>query len=236
MLMRSDVIYTLWTTYPKWSPIVLKVILNVFISASKYVGEKNGIISKTNCSSIEQRFKKLGDGLLSKIGNNKHTFPLFDNDFLASSNQIKLKSTDYIFPIKQDDMCDYNPLCFISSVMMLDNINMNIFTQSTKNTTEADQEHLFSRSKDDAIQLYKVSMEDFTCKTTVSDTKMTLRSHHYVGTEIWRKYLNGITLIESTQADLEKKVDEFINQKIDFNTTNIIKSDIQPVPNVPKES
>ena len=152
----------LWTTYPKWSPIVQKVILNVFIIASKCVKKNQCFNFETNCSSIKQRFKKLGDGLLSKIGKNKHTFPIFDNDFLASSNQIKLKSTDYIYPIKKDDICDYNPLCFMSSGIMLDDIIMNIFTQSTKNSTEADQEHLFSRSKDDAIQLYKGSMQDFT--------------------------------------------------------------------------
>ena len=124
----------------------------------------------------------------------------------------------------------------MSSGMILDNIVMNIFTQSTKNTTEADQENLFSISKDYAIQFYKGSMQDFTWKTKIDDTKRTLRSHHYIGIEIWRKYLNGITLIESTQADLEKKVDEFINHKIDFNTTHIIKSDIQPVTNIPEEA
>ena len=164
--------------------------------------KNNGLIFKINCSSIEHRFKKLGDGLLKKIGKNKHKFPIFDNDFLSSSNQIELKSTDFIFPIKQDDICDYNPLCFMSSGMMLDDIIMNIFTQSTKNTTKADQEHLFSRSKDDAIQMYKGSMQDFTWKTTIADTKRTLRSHHYIHIEIWRKYMNGITLIEITQADL----------------------------------
>ena len=94
--------------------------------------ETNGLIFETNCSSIKQRFKKLWDDLLSKREKNKHTCPIFDNDFLASSNQMKLKSTDYIFPIKQDDICYYNPLCFMSSVIMLDDIIMNIFTQSTK--------------------------------------------------------------------------------------------------------
>ena len=54
----------------------------------------NGLIFETTCSSIKQRLNKLGDGLLSKIGKNKHTCPIFDNDFLASSNQIKLKSND----------------------------------------------------------------------------------------------------------------------------------------------
>ena len=125
----------------------------------------NGLIFKTNCSSIEQRFKKLGDSLLSKIGRNKQKFPIFDNDFLSSSNQIKLKSTGFIFPIKQDDICDYNPLCFMSSVMMLDDIIMNIFTKITKNTNKANQEHYFSRTKDGVIQLYKGSMQHFRWKT-----------------------------------------------------------------------
>ena len=165
---------------------------------------------------------KLGDGLLRKRGKNKHTCPIFDNDFLASSNQIKLKSTDYIFPIKQDDICDYNPLCFMSSGMMLDDIIMNIFTQSTKKSTAAHQEHFFSRFKDDAIQLYKGYMQDFTWKTTIADTKRTLRSHHYIGIEKLRKYLSGILYIENIKES-------------DFNNTHIIKSNILPVSNVPEE-
>ena len=56
--------------------------------------ETNGLIFEINCTSIRHRFKKLGDGLLSKRGKNKHTCPIFDNDFLASSDQTKMKSTD----------------------------------------------------------------------------------------------------------------------------------------------
>ena len=94
--------------------------------------QNNGLIFATNCSSIKHRFMKLGYGLLWKSGKNNHTCPIFDNYCIASSNQMKLCNTDYIFPIKQDDICDYNPLCFMSSVMMLDDIIMNIFSQSTK--------------------------------------------------------------------------------------------------------
>ena len=89
--------------------------------------------------------------------------------------------------------------------------------------------------EDDKIQLYKGCMQDFTWKTTIADTKRTLRSHHYIGIEIWRKYLNGIALIESTQEVLEKKVDKFINHKIDFNTAHIIKSDIQQITKIPEK-
>ena len=94
--------------------------------------QTNGLNFESKLSSFRQRFMKLRDGLIRKSGNNKHTCPIFDNDFLASSNQMKLKSTNYIFPIKLDDICDYTPLCFISSGMMLDDIIMNIITQSTK--------------------------------------------------------------------------------------------------------
>ena len=135
----------------------------------------NGLIFKTNCSSIEQRFKKLGDGLLSKIGKNKHKFPIFDNDFLSSSNQIKLKSTDLIFPIKQDDICDYNPLCFMSSGMMLDNIIMDIFTQSTKNTTKANQEHFFS---DPRMMQFNCTKD--ICRTSHGKPQLLIQKGHCV--------------------------------------------------------
>ena len=122
----------------------------------------------------------------------------------------------------------------MSSGMMPDDIIMNVFTKITKNTNKANQEHFFSRSKDGVIQLYKGSMQEFTWKNTITDTKRTLHSHHNISIELLRKYLNGITLIESTQADLEKKVDEFINNKIDFNTAHIVKSDIQQITNIPE--
>ena len=117
-----------------------------------------------NCSSIKHIFMKLGDGFPRKRGKNKHTCPIFDNDILASSNQMKLWTTDYMFPIKQDEMCHYDPLCFMSSGIILDDIIMNIFTQSTNKSTTAHQNHFFSRFKDDAIQSCKGSMQDFTWK------------------------------------------------------------------------
>ena len=67
---------------------------------------------------------KLGDGF-KKRGKNKYTYPMFDNEFLASSKQIKMCPRDYIFPIKQEDICDYNSLCFMYSELMLGDIIMN---------------------------------------------------------------------------------------------------------------
>ena len=95
MLMWSDVIYTLWNTFPKCptisqmsyhcSKVNLKCVHQCINLRQK---EINCLIFKTNCSSIEERFKKLGDGMQNKIGNNKHKSPIFENDFLSPSNKI----------------------------------------------------------------------------------------------------------------------------------------------------
>ena len=66
----------------------------------------------------------------------------------------------------------------MSSGLMLDGIIMNIFIEITQKSKTSHQEHFFYRFKDDAIQFYKGSMQDFTWKTTIADTKRTLSSHH----------------------------------------------------------
>ena len=50
-----------------------------------------------------------------------------------------------------------------------------------------------------------------------------------------RKYFSGILYIENDKADLGGKMDQFINDKSDFNNTRIIRSSIQPVSNIPEE-
>ena len=115
----------------------------------------------------------------SKGGKNNHTCPMFDNDFLASSNQMKLPTTDYIFPIVQDNICDYNPLCFMSSGLVLDDIIMNIFTQSTKKSKTSHQEHFFKGSR-----MIQFNCTKDICRTLHgkenADTKSTLSLHHYI--------------------------------------------------------
>ena len=68
-----------------------------------------------------------------------------------------------------------------------------------------------------------------------ADTKRTLHSHHYIEIEKLRKYLSGILYIENDKADLGKNMDQFINDKSDFDNTHFIKSNIQPVSNIREE-
>ena len=67
---------------------------------------------------------------------------MFDIDFLAYSKQIKLCPRDHIIPIKQEDICDYNTLCFMSSGFMLDEIIINSFSD-IKNKKNVFSEKIF---------------------------------------------------------------------------------------------
>ena len=76
---------------------------------------------------------------------------MFENEFLASSKQLKLFTIDFIIPIKQEDIFYYNPQCFMSSVLMLDVIIVNLFSDITKQTTDSVNKALFSKIQDNRI-------------------------------------------------------------------------------------
>ena len=84
---------------------------------------------------------------------------MFDNEFLASSKQIKLCPRDYIFPIKQEDICDYNPRFFMIIGLMLDYIILNLFADFTKHTTGSEKKDLFSKIQYDKIYFDKGSLQ-----------------------------------------------------------------------------
>ena len=78
-------------------------------------------------------------------------------------------------------------------------------------------------------------MQYFIWKGKHADTKRTLRSHRFIKIEKLRKYLSGILSIKNDKADIGNKTNQFINDIIDFNNTHIIKSNIQPISNIPEK-
>ena len=57
---------------------------------------------------------------------------MFDNELLASSKQLKLLPRDFIFTIKQKDICDYNTWCFMFIGLIIDYIIINLFSDMTQ--------------------------------------------------------------------------------------------------------
>ena len=68
----------------------------------------------------------------------------------------------------------------------------------------------------------------------ISDTKKTLRSHHFTEKEKLTKYLYDILSIDIDEADLEKKINQLINDITDFNNKHIIQCYNKTISNIPE--
>ena len=90
------------------------------------------------------------------------TFSPLQTVFLPPSKKISLKKSHIIFPMKNKDICDYDPRCIMSSGLMVDDIIMDHIKriQSSHKYTE---EHncFFTQIDTDMIYIYRGSLQDF---------------------------------------------------------------------------
>ena len=77
---------------------------------------------KSQCKSINERLSKLEGFIHSRQKNKLKTFPPLGNEFLPPSKHITLKNDHIIYPMKQKDLCDYDPRCIMSIGLMFDDI------------------------------------------------------------------------------------------------------------------
>ena len=54
-----------------------------------------------------------------------------------------------VSPIKHEDMCDYNPKCFMSGGLILDDIIMNILSETSVQEMSSVKIIYFAKIKDD---------------------------------------------------------------------------------------
>ena len=85
---------------------------------------------------------------------------MFDNQFLSCSKQLKLV-LEIIFSIKQEDICDYNPWCFLPIGLMIETIITNLYSDITEQKNISAEKDLFSKIKDDKIYLYQRYLQNF---------------------------------------------------------------------------
>ena len=79
---------------------------------------------KPQCTFINDRFSELEGCLHSRRKKKSKTFPPLGNEFLPPSKNITLKNDHIIYPMKQKDLCDYDPICIMSSGLIFYEIIM----------------------------------------------------------------------------------------------------------------
>ena len=120
------------------------------------------ICSRQTAHKLNTNIRNLVMVLTKKRGKNKHTCPMFDNEFLDSPKKTTMSQISYY------------PYCFMSIGLMLDDIIMNLISDITKKTTDSVKKDLFSKIQDDKIYLYKGSMQDYLGKN-----ELLIQKRHY---------------------------------------------------------
>ena len=64
---------------------------------------------KSHCKSINEHWSNLESCIHSRQKNKIKIFPPVGNEFLPSSKNITLKDYHIMYPMKQRDLCDYDP-------------------------------------------------------------------------------------------------------------------------------
>ena len=89
----------------------------------------------------------------------------------------------------------------MSNGLMLDDIIMNLFLYITKQTTDSAKKDLFSKIQDYIIYLYKESLQYYSWKIIIADTKKTLCSHNFIEKDKLRRHLSDMLYIYIDEVD-----------------------------------
>ena len=110
---------------------------------------------KSHCTSITDSLSKLESCLRSRQKNKSKTFPQFCNEFLPPSKNISLENFPIMYPLKQKDFYDYDPICIMSRGLIFDDIIMNIIRN--KNLAHHNEEYdcIFTKIENNIIYMYR---------------------------------------------------------------------------------
>ena len=115
---------------------------------------------KSQCTSIIERISKLEIYLHSRKNKSK-TFSPLQNDFLPPFKKITWKSNHFIFPMKNKDICDYDPRCIISIGLMFDDIKMVTIKINVLSHHTAETDCVFTHIFSHIIYIFRGSLQDF---------------------------------------------------------------------------
>ena len=84
------------------------------------------------------------------------TFPQFGNELVPPSKNISVTNLPIMYPLKQKDLCDYDPRFIISSGLIFDDIIMNIIrNKKSERHNNEENDSIF-------LQIFKTTL--FVCK------------------------------------------------------------------------
>ena len=100
--------------------------------------------------------------LHSRQKNKSKKFPPLGDEFLPPSKNITLTNDHIMYPMKQKDLCDYDPRCIMSSGLMFDGIIMDIISKNEFPHPTTETDCVRTHIDNNIIYMYKGSLQYFT--------------------------------------------------------------------------
>ena len=119
---------------------------------------------KSQCTFIKELFSKLEGCLHSRRRNMSKKFTSLGNAFLTPSKNITLTDYHIMYPMKQRDICDYDPRFIMSSVLIFYDIIMGIIRKNEFPHPTEENDCLSTHIENSIIYMYRGSLQDFSGK------------------------------------------------------------------------
>ena len=106
----------------------------------------------------------------SRRPKHKLTFTPFGNDFLPSPKNIIFNVQQNLYPSKQKDICEYDPICFMPSGLVSDGTIINIFRKKALEFHVEVVDSYFTNTQNNTIYIYRGSLQYFYWKKVTHES------------------------------------------------------------------
>ena len=162
---------------------------------------------KSQCISINEQISKLEVYLHSRKNKSK-TFAPLQKEFLAPSKKITLKSNHFIFPMKNKDICDYNPRCIMSSGLMFDDIIIDHMKRMVSSHTHtAENDCVFTQIVYHISYIYRGSLQKLYWKKGTYECIEMLCEHYCLKKNEVKDYRACVLKNDTTIYEMDELVD-----------------------------
>ena len=137
-------------------------------------------------------------------------FSPFSNDFLPSSKNIILKDHPIVYPLKQKDLCGYNPICLMWSGLIFGDIIMHKSKNKVLECHVEAVDRYFTKTWKNIIYMYRDPLQEFNWKKGTHESLHVLCPHLNSKRIKTRQYLYNILKCDTSSDDMKINIDHWL--------------------------
>ena len=127
-----------------------------------------------------------------------------------------------MYPLKQKDICDYDPRCIMSRCLMFDDIIMGILRKNEFPHPTTETDCVFTQIDNNIIYMYRGSLQDFYCRKGTYECLEMPCVYFRLKNNDMKYYLTHILKNNTSSGDVDEKVYNWLDSFEKFHKKYII--------------